>query len=238
MSTILKTHDALNRRLRAGEARPRGERVYRQPNDLFILEALHRLGPQTTEALYRLLYPLYKDKHSLLIRLRKLRHEQEASDYGGPLIFYPSQQRRGATLPDNNLAVYDILARGEKLLKNAGLWRDNHPTTKNQEWKHDFMRSTIIASIAIAAKANGAEFLYPDQVLDGLKLPFDLPPCEYKADNGMKIRTGAKLRPDGFFALKYANGVKRIFLIEADCGTEPNESDNIERKSHKAPSTR
>ena len=27
--------------------------------------------------------------------------------------------------------------------------------------------------------------------------------------------------------------MKRIFLVEADCGTEPNESDNIERKSHK-----
>jgi hypothetical protein len=234
VSTILKTHDTLNRRLRGGGARPRGERVTRQPNDLSILEVLHRLGPQTTEALYQLLHPLYRDKHSLLIRLRKLRHEEDASDYGGPLIFYPSQQRRGATLPDNNLAVYHILPRGERLLKNAGLWREHHPTTNNREWKHDFMRSTIIASIALAAKAHGCEFIHHDEVLAGLPLPFAVPEYVYKTDNGKeRIRSAAKLRPDGFFALKYANGVKRIFLVEADCGTEPNESDNIERKSHK-----
>ena len=96
------------------------------------------------------------------------------------------------------------------------------------------MRSTIIASIALAAKAHGCEFIDHDEVLDGLLLPLHPRVTPYKTDNGQeRVRSGAKLRPDGFFALKYANGVKRIFLVEADCGTEPNESDNIERKSHK-----
>jgi hypothetical protein len=53
MSTILKTHDSLNRRLRNGGARPRGDRVTRKRTDLAILEAYHRFGPQTTEALYQ-----------------------------------------------------------------------------------------------------------------------------------------------------------------------------------------
>ena len=36
-----------------------------------------------------------------------------------------------------------------------------------------------------------------------------------------KTRTDAVFRPDGIFAVKYANGIKRIFLLEADCRTEP-----------------
>ena len=179
MSTILKTHDSLNRRLRNGGARPRGDRVTRQRNDLFILEALHRFGPQTTEALYQILYLLYKDRHSLKHRLKLLRHEQETSEYGGPLIFYPSQQRRGAHLPDNNPTVYDVLPRGEKLLKNAGLWRTHHPTTSGDQWRHDFMRNTIIASIYIGAKANGVKFFYPDEILLTFQLPFAVPKYSY-----------------------------------------------------------
>ena len=56
---------------------------------------------------------------------------------------------------------------------------------------------------------------------------------ECKAESTIKIRTGAKLRPDGFFALSYPDGTKRTFLVEADCDTEPDRSDNLQRKSHK-----
>jgi transposase-like protein DUF772 len=142
-----------------------------------------------------------------------------------------------AVRPDSNHLVVGITQRGERLLKNAGRWREHHPKTKNKEWKHDFMRSTIIASIAIAAKANGCTFTYPDEVvaeMDG-RLSFDVPPYEYRMEKNNELRTmeDALIRPDGFFALTYENGTKRIFIVEADCDTEPDRSDNTERKSHK-----
>jgi hypothetical protein len=227
----VKTHDTLNRRLRY-LTHSTGKHVTRQPNDLYILEVLHRFGPQTTEAIFRLLYPLYTHRRSLLYRLAYLRNE-ENSDYGGPLIFYPSQQRRGATMPDNNYMVYDILPRGERLLKNAMLYHERHPTTNGYEWKHDFMAGSIIASIAIGARG-ACEFIYPDEVLADLPRCFPVPPYWYTSGQGEeKTRHDAVLRPDGFFALRYESAVKRIFLLEADCRTEPYRSDNLERKSLK-----
>ncbi len=210
----MRTHDLRNRRLRY-VTHSTGKHVTRRPSDLRILEALHRLGPQTTDALYQLLYPLYTSRRSLLYRLADLRN-QENSDYSGPLLFYPDQQRRGATMPDNNHMVYDLLPRGEKLLKSARLYREHHPTTNGQEWKHDFMVGTIIASIAIAIKADPAHrtLLYPDQVLDELdgRRSFPVPEYTYTTQAGtQEIRQDALLRPDGLFAIKYAEGTKRIF---------------------------
>jgi hypothetical protein len=232
----MRTHDLRNRRLRY-VTQSTGKHVTRRPSDLGILEALHRLGPQTTDALYQLLYPLYTNRRSLLYRLADLRN-QENSDYGGPLLFYPDQQRRGATMPDNNHMVYDLLPRGEKLLKHSGLCREHHPTTNGHEWKHDFMVGTIIASIAIAIKADPAHytFLYPDQVLEDLdgRRSFPVPEYGYVTQAGNQTtRRDALLRPDGLFAIKYPDGANRIFLLEADCRTEPYRSDNLERKSHK-----
>jgi transposase len=67
---------------------PRGvEHVTRQSSDLDILEVFHRLGPQTVEALFQLLYPLYRNKRSLLHRVELLR-QKENTNYGGPLLFY------------------------------------------------------------------------------------------------------------------------------------------------------
>jgi hypothetical protein len=139
-------------------------------------------------------------------------------------------------MPDNNHMVYDVLSRGEKLLKNALLYRVHHPTTSGHEWKHDFMAGTIIASIAIAAKANECGFVYPDEVLDDLdgRRSFPVPAYSYTTAAGNQgSRDDAVLRPDGFFALGYENGMKRIYLLEADCRTEPYRSDNLQRKSHK-----
>jgi hypothetical protein len=68
-------HDSLNRRLRY-LSRSTGKHVARQPSDLSILEVLHRFGPQSTEALFELLHPLYTHKRSLLYRLAHLRNEE------------------------------------------------------------------------------------------------------------------------------------------------------------------
>jgi hypothetical protein len=208
-----------------------GKRVARTLSDLNILEALHRFGPQTATALFELLRPQYKCYRSLLERIAQLR-QVENNDYGGPLLFYPPQQRRGAMFPDHNHLVVDITPGAERLLQKANRWRAYHPTTNGQEWKHDFMVATIIASIAIGARGH-CKFIHHDEIVSGLTLPFTVPPYTFKREDGKtETRNDARLRPDGFFALGYPNGVLRVFLVEADCHTEPLRSDN-KRKSHK-----
>ena len=232
-----RTRDLRDRRLRYVTLSTE-KRVARKPSDLLILEYLHRLGPQTTEALYQLLHPIYKNKRSLLYRLAALRN-QEDSDYGGPILSYPSQQRRGATLPDNNYMVYDLTDRGLWVLKKAGLDRLYHPVTNGAEWKHDFMGATLAASILIGAKAlpDQHEYLYGDEIIermDGLR-SFPVPPYRYPSKGGEeRTRDDASLRPDGFLGIRYfPSRVERIFLMENDCHTEPYRSDNLERKTHK-----
>ena len=71
------------------------------------------------------------------------------------------------------------------------------------------MWSTIISSILIAAKANQCAFIHPDEVLDDLDgtTTFAVPDYPYTTErNEAKIRREAKLRPDGFFGLRYENG--------------------------------
>jgi hypothetical protein len=211
-----------------------GGRVTKQPTDLAIVEATHRFGDQTVQALFQILYPLYSNYHAFQVRVAQLR-QLENTEYDGPLLHAPSQQTRGASRPDSNHLVVGDTIYGERLLKRAGLWREHHPKTKNKEWKHDFMRNTILSSVFIASKGS-CEFIYHDEVLADLydKLPFAVPDYTYEREKGGNgTRSGAKLSPDGFFALRYQGGTKRIFLIEADCDTEPDRSDNLERKSRK-----
>ena len=213
------------------------ERVVRQMSDLAILEVPHRLGPQTVTAIFQILHPLYKSYRAFQKRVELLR-QLENTDYGGPLLFYPSQQVRGAITPERNHMVIDVTPRGDRLLKNAGLFRDHRPGTNGQEWKHDFFGGTITASIYLAIKANPEcyRFGYEDEVVAKIGCrTFPVPPYRYRTQNGgEKWRQEAVIRPDGFFSIEYLpEKLTRIFLREENCGTEPYRSDNTARKSYK-----
>jgi Replication-relaxation len=231
-----RTRDLRDRRLRYVSLST-DKHVARKASDLLILEYLHRLGPQTTEALYQLLHPTYRNKRSLLYRLAALRN-QDNSDYGGPVLSYPTQQRRGASLPDSNYMVYDLTARGQSVLKRAGLHHRYHPVTNGAEWRHDFMGATLASSILIGAQAlpDQYAYIYGDEIIeriDGLRT-FPVPPYRYTVKAGEeRTRNDATLRPDGFIGIRYLpSRTERIFLVENDCNTEPYRSDNLERKTH------
>jgi hypothetical protein len=216
---------------------PGAERVTRKPTDLSILEVPHRFGPQTAQAIYQILHPLYKSYRAFLKRIEQLRQVAN-TDYGGPLLFYPPQQCRGALTPERNHMVVDVTPRGERLLKNAGLFREHRPTTNGQEWKHDFMGGTITASIYLSIKEHPERYRFhsEDEVVEKLGCRmFPVPRYRYKTQSGEeKWREGAVIRPDGFFAIEYLpEKVTRVFLKEENCGTEPYRSDNPERKSYK-----
>ena len=162
MSTILKTHDSLNRRFRKGGARPRGDRVTRQRNDLAILEAHHRFGPRTPRPSIR----------SSIRSTGTGTHSNTGSNCSGtkktqrirrsPHLL-PLAAARGAHLPDNNPRVYDVLPRGEKLLKTPDC---GARITRQRAAISGGMTSCATPSSrlsTVAAKANGVKFFYPDK---------------------------------------------------------------------------
>jgi hypothetical protein len=224
------------RNFRPRHITPRGvHHVTRQPSDLLIVEVLHRLGPQTVEALFQLLYPLYESKRAFLHRVELLR-QLENTNYGGPLLFYPSQQLR-AVQPERNNMVLDITARGERFLKSVGRFREHHPITNGKEWKHDLFSATVVSSILLPIKADTRyTFGYPDEVVAELggRRSFPVPTYRYHTERGEeRVREGAIIRPDGLFSITYPDPARRILLVETDCHTEPYRTDNLQRKSHK-----
>jgi hypothetical protein len=229
-----RTHDSLGRRLR-DVAVSTGKHVTRENADLIWFEAIHRLGHQTSAALYELTKHIRRDKQRALHRMRDLRHERD-SEYGGPTLFYPLQQEK-ARRPDRNLSVYGITKHGIEALKASGRYREHAPGTKHQEWKHDFMGASVAASLYLRTRKHPElyEFILEDEIVSRLggvrEFRVTYP---YTARDGSIATRDVVLRPDGFNGIRYLpTGEERILIREEDCGTERNDSDSRTVKSHK-----
>jgi hypothetical protein len=212
-----------------------GKHITREEADLIWFEAIHRLGHQTSSALYELTKRLRRDKQRALHRMRDLRHEKD-SDYGGPTLFYPLQQER-ARRPDRNLNVYGITKHAIEALKVSGRYREHTPTTNHNEWKHDFMGACVATSLYFGAREHPDryEFIFEDEIVSSLggvrKFRVIYP---FTARDGTTVTRDAILRPDGFNGIRYLpTSEERIFIREEDCGTERNDSDDRTLKSHK-----
>lgn len=229
-----RTHDSLGRRLR-DVAISTGKHITREDADLIWFEAIHRLGHQTSAALYELTKHLRRDKQRALHRMRDLRHEAD-SDYGGPTLFYPVQQER-TRRPDRNLNVYGITKHALDALKASGRYREHTPNTNHNEWKHDFMGACVATSLYLGASEHPEryEFIFEDEIVSRLGgVRESRVTYSYAAKDGSTATREAVLRPDGFNGVRYLpTGEERIFIREEDCGTERNDSDDRNVKSHK-----
>jgi hypothetical protein len=229
-----RTHDSLGRRLR-DVAVSTGKHITREETDLIWFEAIHRLGHQTSAALYERTKHLRRDKQRALHRMRDLRHERD-SDYGGPTLFYPLQQER-TRRPDRNLNVYGITKNAVEALKASGRYHEHAPTTNHNEWKHDFMGACVATSLYFGAREHPEkyEFIFEDEIvsrLGGVREFRVIYP--YTARDGTAATREAVVRPDGFNGIRYLpTGEERIFIREEDCRTVRNDSDNADVKSHK-----
>jgi hypothetical protein len=162
-----RTHDSLGRRLR-DIALSTGKHITCEDADLIWFEAIHRLGHQTSAALYELTKHIRRDKQRALHRMRDLRHEED-SDYGGPTLLYPLQQER-ARRPDRNLNVYGVTKHAIEALKVSGRYREHAPTTNHNEWKHDFMGACVATSLYFGVREHPDryEFIFEDQIVSRL----------------------------------------------------------------------
>lgn len=223
-------HDTLGRRYR-DITQSTGKHIIRDLADLDWFEMIHRIGPQTTSALYERTRDVRRSRQDALRRMRDLRHEDD-SDWGGPTLAYPLQQTR-TWRPDKNLTVYDITKKAERALRDAGRFHEHAPTTNHNEWKHDFMGSSVAASIYLATLRSDCQFIFHDEIVERLGAKTFGVRYRFVRRDGSAAEREAIIRPDGFFGIRYPNGDERIFIREEDCATERNDTDAPDVKNHK-----
>ena len=129
--------------------------------------------------------------------------------------------------------VYANLEPAEKALRRLHHWEE-YSGTNSGPWRHQFMVSTITASIELAVQERqDINFIPQHVILERAETDLRYPTVIYPdlSNRGREV----DLIPDALFGLEYSNGLKksyRFFLVEADRGTEPSRASRFNRKSH------
>jgi hypothetical protein len=169
-----------------------------------------------------------------LDRLTDLFNEDNTA-HGGQYLDRPWQQFATLDARYHDLA-YDITKCAAAALEEEGRLRANAPSTAPGSWKHDFMCAAITSSIELSTlrQPDAYGYIFHDEIIDRIGT-FAFPVAISQNDAHGGLRTEEKvLRPDRVCGIRYKQtGAARIFLVEADCTTEPNNSKDTSRKSHK-----
>ncbi len=178
------------------------------------MKFLNLHGPQSSIYLHEYTAQTHKDYDSTKHALLKL--------WKGGMVFRPKQQTLTSNSDYHHL-VYDLTDKGKKYLQDNGGWVDAlRPTGP---WVHQFMTSTLTATVHIMCERNGYKFIAGHEILKGKPLHAEIP---FIWTNG---NTYAKnLTPDSLFAIDYG-GSYLAYALEADRNNEANDPDTPHRKS-------
>ncbi|MDA5095006.1 replication-relaxation family protein [Aliiroseovarius sp. KMU-50] len=175
--------------------------------DLRWLKHIERHGPQSSSYLYESSKDTHRCRDTALRQMQKLR--------AGGYLMLPAQQRNTAHA-DFNAYIYDLTQKGRDALADLNL---SEPTIRpHGHWVHDFMTACATASIDVAARHSGIEYIPGHKILAPQAASLAIPIGK------------RKLIPDQFFALNYGSSF-RVFALEVDRGSEPKTS-NAARKSY------
>ncbi len=139
--------------------------------------------------------------------------------FDGQMIYRPRQQRETENA-DGNYHVYALTKAGINYLKEEGLWLEAHKPTGG--WVHQYMVSCITASIHILCNREGYHYIPGHEITPSLT-------AEAQFTWGSK-EYSYNIIPDALFAIQYPTGYV-AYALEADRGTEPNDTASPYRKS-------
>ncbi|MDQ0316419.1 replication-relaxation family protein [Amorphus orientalis] len=213
--------DTLGRRTFSSHTSKPNRSFKARRRDVEWMQFLNLHGPLSSEYLFQLTYDKAKNRDNFNKQILRL--------FDGQMIYKPIQQR--ATDPDTrngHFHVYDLTEKGKAYLKAEGLWVDAVRPSGN-DWVHQFMISSITATIDIMCRRNGYRYI---------------PPHEYLARAGSArienvpfvfdgVRRERNLTPDAVFAIDYGGGSFIAYALEADRDTECGETADWRRKSFK-----
>jgi len=222
-------YDRIGRRKRLNPVST-GKRVTLQPRDWAWLELLHAHGPLASSFLLQSTSAMHASEKRAKERLTDLFNENN-TPHGGSYLTRPPQQFLTLDSRYNQL-VYELAPAAERALKEAGLWRETN-LTGGGPWLHQFMVSSITASIRLAADVrDDLGFIPQADILEragaGLSWPVTF------VDSVSKRTVTKDLKSDALFGLEYKTreGSRfRFFAVEADRATEPLTSKTFNRKS-------
>jgi hypothetical protein len=150
--------------------------------------------------------------------------DQLKAVYDGQMFLKP-QAQRSTEYPDGHFHVYDLTEKGKQYLKDYGHWVDAvRPTGK---WEHQFMVSTITATMDIMCRRNGYRYVPPHEYLQGKSMTVKDVPFEWDG-----VTQYLPVCPDAVFAIDYGEGSYIAYFLEADRQTEPNIAKTHLRKSN------
>jgi len=207
-----------------------GKRITLQPRDWLWLEWIHRHGPLPSSFLLEAAKGYGRCPKKATERLGDLFHEAGTA-HGGAYLTRPRQQFR--TLDSRYQAlVYDLSEAGRAALVQRGKWRDQSRGAGGP-WLHQFMVAVITASIELAVQASDKlEFIPQADILERSETTLRTE-IDY-LDPVLDRRVTKTFAPDAVFGFEYLTdqGPRfRFFVLEADRGTEPLQSQNSARKS-------
>ncbi len=188
---------------------------------LLIMEKLHRHGPLPSSFLLEYCRHRWHSDGRTLDCLTHLFNEDNTPD-GGQYLTRPWQQFATLDARYHEL-VYDLNDPALDALAERDLLYPNTPGTSHLSWKHDAFCSAITASIELSVlkEPTKYQYIFHDEIVTRIG--------QFAFPVG-----GVTLRPDRALGIRYkAIGGARIFLIEADCGTEPNTAKRRNRKTQK-----
>ena len=200
--------DSLGRRKRISPYST-GKRVIPTERALLMMEKLHRHGPLSTPFLVEFAGQKFSSRNRTLERLTDLFNEDN-TPHQGRYLDRPHQQFATLDARYHDL-MYDVLPPAVEALKDTERFFLNTPETSSLKWKHDAFCAAITASVDLAAAQHPEqyEYIFHDEIVSRIG-KFEFPIGSYL------------LRPDRAFGIRYKpSGQARIFLIEADCATEP-----------------
>lgn len=205
-----------------------GRKITVTPRDLAVFEWLHRHGALSTPYITSYCERVFGSRVNKTIdRLGALFHEDNTPN-GGRYLTRPDDQQ--ATLETNQCVVHDLTDKAKALLKEQGLWHQYAaPHSVGRQWQHDLMLSSFTASMELATLAHkGFSYIHHDEICERIGGPL-----RFKVDyiNGRGVSDTRWLVPDRAFGIKYPGRSVRIFLVEADRGTETFESKDTTRKT-------
>jgi hypothetical protein len=208
----MDTHDTLKRRKRF-TVEPTGKNVRPTDFDTPLFLALQRHGFLPTNYMHQ-----YHGTNSYKYTQRRLGElVNELHPEMKAQMLHRPQGQRATEFGNNKKAVYALTPAGIKWLKQAELHEDT--IRPSGPFVHQLMISTVTASIELAAKKKGIEFIPGHVILE-------------RANTTLGHMVGkSKLIPDQLFALKYPNEMFRSFILECDRGTEPITTNTV-RKSY------
>lgn len=219
--------DALSRRLRFAPPNPsaRPSDAPAHPvlteADFRVFSAIDRHGPLPTHILYEFVRDI-RSYGRFQKRLTTLYHGDES----GPYLVRPPQQFASYEAKYQHV-VYDLAERARRALAEKGEAVTHRPDPA-QPFIHKLMQACACASLEVAVKAAGLEYISRDEILTSGKLGEAARATKPLA---VPMRGSTKrLVPDDLFGIRYPEGY-RFFALEVDRNTESIERRNLHQNA-------